>query len=55
MYYGAGVMENVYQNRINWGDIDICNECIGYVALLRAGDINRRVYKVTVRYRREGP
>jgi len=44
MYYGSGVMENVYQNRINWGDIDICNECIGSVALLREGDLNRRVY-----------
>ena len=44
MYYGSGVMENVYQNRINWGQIDICNECIGYVALLRKGDINKRVY-----------
>jgi len=44
MYYGLGVMEQVYQNRINWGDIDICNECIGQVALLREGDLNRRVY-----------
>jgi hypothetical protein len=44
MYYNAGVIQEVVSNRLAMGHISVCNECIGYVALLRAGDLNRRVW-----------
>lgn len=44
MYYNVGVMQEVLANRINMGHVVACPECIGYVALLRAGDLNRKVW-----------
>jgi hypothetical protein len=43
-YYAPGVMELVLRNRIAWGQVTICPDCVGYVALLRAGDIGRKVW-----------
>ncbi len=43
-YYNPGVMEQVLGYRLAAGDIDPCPECVGQVALLRAGDIGRRVW-----------
>ena len=43
-YYNPGIMEEVVRYRMRVGDITPCPECIGEVALIRAGDINRRVW-----------
>ena len=43
-YYNPGVMEEVLNYRLAAQDIDPCPECVGTVALLRAGDIGRRVW-----------
>jgi hypothetical protein len=43
-YYNPGVMAEVLANRLEAGDIDPCPECVGTVALLRAGDIGRKVW-----------
>ncbi len=43
-YYNPGIMEYVQDYRLRAGDIDACPECVGSVALLRAGDIGRRVW-----------
>lgn len=43
-YYNPGVMEYVQSYRLGAGDIDPCPECVGSVALLRAGDIGRKVW-----------
>lgn len=44
MYYNPGVMERVLDYRVRTSDIEPCEECAGYVALLRAGDLNRKVW-----------
>jgi hypothetical protein len=43
-YYNPGIMEYVQEYRLSAGDIDPCPECVGAVALLRAGDIGRKVW-----------
>jgi hypothetical protein len=43
-YYNPGIMEYVQEYRLRAGDIDPCPECVGSVALLRAGDIGRKVW-----------
>ena len=55
MYYNAGVMQEVFYNRLAMGHVSICNECIGLVALLRAGDLNRRVWLQWEDGKVEGP
>ena len=44
MYYNPNVMQEVLSNRLRMGHISQCAECVGNVALLRAGDLNRRVW-----------
>jgi hypothetical protein len=44
MYYNPGVMQEVLEYRLSMGQVDKCPDCAGYVALLRAGDLNRRVW-----------
>lgn len=44
MYYNPGIMQEVYAYRLKLGQIAPCGECVGYVALLHKGDINRRVW-----------
>jgi len=44
MYYNPGVFQRVLDFRYEYNHINECAECIGYVALLRAGDIDRRVW-----------
>lgn len=44
MFYNPGVMETVLENRLEAGTVDHCRECVGYVAMLRVGDLNRRVW-----------
>lgn len=43
-YYHPGIFERVVANRLAWGHIEPCAECIGYVALLDAESIGRRVW-----------
>jgi hypothetical protein len=44
MYYNPGIMEQVLSYRQALGQVSPCQECVGYVALLRAGDLNRKVW-----------
>lgn len=44
MYYNPGVFEQVLDFRFRNEHISKCEDCVGYVALLRAGDIDRRVW-----------
>ena len=44
MYYNPGIMTAVYAYRLQNKEIKPCPECVGYVALLRAGDLNRKVW-----------
>jgi hypothetical protein len=44
MFYNPHVMPEVVSNRLAMGQISSCGECVGQVALLRAGDLNRRVW-----------
>ena len=44
MYYAPNVMENVAQYRLRVNKIEGCDECEGSVALLRAGDLDRKVW-----------
>lgn len=43
-YYALGLMENVQRYREAQAEISACPECVGAVALLRAGDIGRKVW-----------
>ncbi len=44
MYYNPGIMREVVAYRLQRAQIDPCPECVGYVALLRRGDLNRKVW-----------
>jgi hypothetical protein len=44
MFYNPNVMQEVLSNRLAMGHVSACNECVGNVALLRAGDLNRHVW-----------
>ena len=55
MYYNPRVMDGVINYRVRADDIDLCPECVGYVALLRAGDINRKVWIARGDGEPEGP
>lgn len=43
-FYAPGMMEHVLAVRASHGQILRCDECVGTVALLRAGDIGRKVW-----------
>lgn len=55
MYYNPGVFDQVLDFRFQNGHISKCEDCIGYVALLRAGDIDRRVWLQRAGEMPEGP
>lgn len=44
MFYNPNVMQTVLNYRLEMGQVNKCAECIGNVALLRAGDLNRHVW-----------
>jgi hypothetical protein len=44
MYYNPGIMRQVVEYRKNMGEIESCDDCVGYAALLRAGDLNRKIW-----------
>ena len=43
-YYDTEVWDVVVANRLAWGHIEPCAECIGYVALLDAEHIGKKVW-----------
>ena len=43
-YYAPKLMDAVLQYRVQHGQLPSCPECVGSVALLRAGDIGRKVW-----------
>jgi hypothetical protein len=43
-YYNPGLMDEVYRNRLAWGQVEPCGECVGMVALLDAERIGERVW-----------
>ncbi len=55
MYYNPNVMREVVANRMAMGHLSTCSECIGHVALLRVGDLNRRVWLQWADGKVEGP
>ena len=44
MYYNPGIMDQVLAYRLALGQVSPCPECVGYVALLHRGDLNRKVW-----------
>ncbi|MEX1020462.1 MAG: hypothetical protein WDZ49_12435 [Litorilinea sp.] len=55
MYYNPGIMGQVVDYRERMGEIEACDECVGYAALLRAGDLNRKIWLQWSDGRVEGP
>ena len=55
MYYNPDVFVRVMDFRFKSNHISACDECIGYVALLRGGDLDRRVWLQREGQRMEGP
>jgi len=49
MYYNPNIFERVLDFRLSARHVTECQECIGYVAMLRRGDLDRQVW-----LRREG-
>ena len=54
-YYAPGMMEYVAGYRQTRGQLPACPECVGTVALLRAGDIGRKVWLQKTDGERVGP
>jgi hypothetical protein len=54
-YYAPGMMEYVAGYRQTQGQLPPCPECVGTVALLRAGDIGRKVWLQQTDGERVGP
>lgn len=54
-FYAAGMMEHVLAVRGGHGQVLRCDECVGTVALLRAGDIGRKVWLQPLGGERVGP
>lgn len=44
MFYNPEVMDRVLNFRLQAGHVTICPDCVGYVAMLRRGDLDRRVW-----------
>ncbi len=43
-YYGPGLMEQVLDYRLKAGEVQLCRECIDYVALLDPEHIGKKVW-----------
>ena len=39
-----GVAERVYANRLAWRQVKPCASCIGLIAMMRRGDLGRKVW-----------
>ena len=42
--YSPETMDQVYQNRLRWGHVQPCSECVGRVALLDCSRLGQRVW-----------
>jgi len=42
--YSPETMDQVYQNRLRWGHVQPCSECVGQVALLDCSRLGQRVW-----------
>lgn len=56
-FYGHGVMESAYHLRLQRAQVPYCDRptCVGYVAMLRAGDLGRKVWLQAPGRAAEGP
>lgn len=56
-YYVPGLMEWVYEYRLRLNQVPVCDppECAGYVALLRPGDLGRKVWLQRPGHEADGP
>jgi hypothetical protein len=43
-YYNPGIMQSALAYRLSIGQVQPCGACVGYVAMLRTGDIGRKVW-----------
>lgn len=55
MYYNPGVMERVLAFRLEAGHVTECPECVGYAAMLRGKDLDRRIWIERTGHLAEGP
>lgn len=44
MFYNPDIMQRVLNFRLQAGHVTACPDCVGYVAMLRRGDLDRRVW-----------
>jgi hypothetical protein len=56
-YYADGLMEWVYEQRLRQSRVPVCDPpaCVGYVAMMRAGDLGRKVWLQRPGELAEGP
>lgn len=54
-YYNPGLAEQVLTNRLAWGHVQPCAECVGYVALLERAMVGERVWLQRPGQPPEGP
>jgi hypothetical protein len=53
-YYAEGLMQEVYANRLAWGHVEPCAECVGQIALLDREHVGRHAY-LTIDGETSGP
>ncbi len=56
-FYAPGLMEWVYEHRLRLDQVPVCDPpaCVGYVAMLRPGDLGRQVWLKPAGQAAEGP
>lgn len=56
-FYSPGLMEWVYEHRLRLEQVPVCDPpaCVGYVAMMRAGDLGRKVWLKPAGRPAEGP
>lgn len=54
-FYNPGIADEVYANRLRWGHVQPCAECIGMVALLDRETVGELVYLQREGAAAEGP
>ena len=54
-FYSPNLMETVYANRLAWGHVQPCPECIGFAAMVEPEYLGQRVWIARPDERAEGP
>ena len=54
-YYGNGVFEQVYANRLAWAHVQPCPRCVGMIALADPAHLGKRAYLTRPGCAPEGP